>query len=1210
MTHFVFRQAFDGVEVLNAVWTVNLDREGAVINAGGHLVKRPAGASPAWESGPAAVRAAVLSINPTLDGSYLAAPQSKGEKFLRFSRGGIGKPLEGRPGWFETAGAVRPAWLIAVPGENGIDRYATVVDAAGGRILRQENLTRFQAPQPPARGLVFERESPQPNPTPGRITGPRPYVERTVQPLTGDPVASPRGWVNGTRTVGNNVIAGTNPLGESQIQDPVTAEAPDRNFSFPLQLGPGAPNPTNFREAAVTNLFYWLNRAHDRFYGLGFDEAAGNFQQDNFGRGGVGGDPMLAYSQFGIAAPQIAAIDNAFYTSNRPFEDGSRPSVNMYLANTAGERFLTDGSYDAEVMVHEYTHGVSDRLANEVYATFQGRAMGEAWSDFFGLEFTVPEGAPPDGAYVLGEYFFQDWGTGIRTRPYATDRTVNPLTFANYGRIFSRGPEEHADGEIWMSALWDARASLIAQLGEKEGRRRMALLVLDGMKLMPPAASMVDARDAILLADRVDFRGEDQSALWAAFAKRGFGVMAFSATGDSNAVTASGDRPSPQGILRFEWPSYSMGEQVRLILHDANAGGETARIQLTTSSGDVENLVLRRRGETYYGTIPMGTDGHQDRFDSYLDVLAGDYLSAYYVDYDTGGGSARLIETTVTSAAGYSFTPQTGPVQTPPTAIGRSEPLFNTATGAQFFTYVQRTLPFPFPFFGRSYRTLWIGADGYVSFDVPPNSFCNDAATVGETPIVAPLWVEMAYGAAQRNENVYYTTLPDSVMIRWAAETVATGEPINVSLVLFSDGRMLFQYGEGNNNLVNSPIFGCGTQTPFIGVSNGRGTLAQPFDDYTGVPSLDRAPTILVDPPFNPSSLPQVRIESPEPGGSYIGVLTVKGVAWDDNHAIARLDLLVDGVPRRVLPATLQRTDFCAAQRVSGCPFIGFSTVLDFASLRLAPGEHTVQIRATNTRGASVNYPEQPLRFTAAAGQSRAPEGRIETPADGATIGRSTVVRGWAYAPDLRVRSVDILLNGITYGQATYGQRRDDICGALPEGSRPPNCPNVGFTFTLNTAGRLELPNGESTLQIRVRDESERYTLLPEKPVRIVVAGAEPSAAPVGFLTSPAANATVSGTIKIWGWGWDPDGTIRTAQLLVDGAARMTLAYGEERSGQCPSLPDVKACPNIGFSGDFDTTILSNGLHQIGVRLTDDTGRSVIVPTGGGLGLNVFVNNP
>ena len=48
---------------------------------------------------------------------------------------------------------------------------------------------------------------------------------------------------------------------------------------------------------AVTNLFFWSNRYHDRLYQLGFNEAAGNFQQDNFGRGGLGNDFVRAEAQ-------------------------------------------------------------------------------------------------------------------------------------------------------------------------------------------------------------------------------------------------------------------------------------------------------------------------------------------------------------------------------------------------------------------------------------------------------------------------------------------------------------------------------------------------------------------------------------------------------------------------------------------------------------------------------------------------------------------------------------------------------------------------------------------------------------------------------------------------------------------------------------------------------------------------------------------------
>jgi hypothetical protein len=41
--------------------------------------------------------------------------------------------------------------------------------------------------------------------------------------------------------------------------------------------------------AALTQLFYTNNWLHDAFYDAGFNEAAGNAQQDDFGRGGLGG---------------------------------------------------------------------------------------------------------------------------------------------------------------------------------------------------------------------------------------------------------------------------------------------------------------------------------------------------------------------------------------------------------------------------------------------------------------------------------------------------------------------------------------------------------------------------------------------------------------------------------------------------------------------------------------------------------------------------------------------------------------------------------------------------------------------------------------------------------------------------------------------------------------------------------------------------------
>src|SRR5690606_33350814 len=141
-------------------------------------------------------------------------------------------------------------------------------------------------------------------------------------------VASPYGWhdTNGaagaeyTRTRGNNVHAYTDLDANNS---PDAGSDPDGgsslHFSFPLDLSQA---PSTYRPAAVTHLFYWNNVIHDILYQYGFDEAAGNFQVNNYGRGGLGNDDVRAEAQDG------SGTNNAnFFTP----ADGSRPRMQMYI---------------------------------------------------------------------------------------------------------------------------------------------------------------------------------------------------------------------------------------------------------------------------------------------------------------------------------------------------------------------------------------------------------------------------------------------------------------------------------------------------------------------------------------------------------------------------------------------------------------------------------------------------------------------------------------------------------------------------------------------------------------------------------------------------------------------------------------------------------------------------------------------------------------
>ncbi len=1209
ITHLVFKQQFQGIDIYNAEWTVNIDRDGQVLNAGGTLF-HAAGqteAPPSLPSAHGALRAAVRAVNPELGATFYPLEldvKNRGAK-TRFHRGGLGDDVIGTAVWYAYNGSLQPAWAFSIVDQDNIHSYELVVETNGESVMDNQPRTWFQSAPPPPRGLVYEVESPQVNPSLGVAQTALPaYRERTLQSFAGDPTASPKGWLSGNTTVGNNVIAGENREATFFLTDPKTAQAANLDFSFPLQLGTGAASPATFADAATTNLFYWVNKAHDLHYASGFDEQAGNYQQDNFGRGGSGGDPMYAYSHFGITDVVLPDLDNAFYTT-RAAQDGAQSMIAMFLSSFFSQVF-TDGSLDSGVIVHEYTHGVSTRLVRQLGGA-QGGAMGEAWSDFFGLEYTLPEGVPVDGSYAVGEYLAQSPGTGIRSRPYSTDMSINPLTYSRLGNVILR-PEVHADGEIWMEALWEARAALMRQFGEKEGRRRIRLLVIDGMKLAPPTPSMVDARDAILLADRADFKGESQSQLWAAFARRGLGALAQSTSAFTTHIRESFDTPSNTGKIGFYEDATIQGEPVRIVLADANLDQPAVKVQVTTSSGDLEDLRLKRNGTVYTGALPTGTLLETVKQDGGLSLIPGDSISVYYMDGNADGG-AKLVEATVPTKGTYSI------------AVANADFTFGTETALRFQaaarSFRRFDLPFNFPYFGRNYRSLRIYNNGLLAFELPASPTCIDAAGLSTYAAIAPLWMELrTSGTAQRNEDVYTSRPGDNaITFRWAAETsppTATGVapvPVNFAATLFDDGRIRFNYGSGNVNIAApSSNASCGDSAPVVGVASGSGYFLS-IGGYSRVSDLSSARTLLLSPPYGFSSIPAGQLESPKEGDSVQGVLSGTGVVYDSDTTVSAVYVLVDGVNAGLANLRVPRADFCATNPVNGCPNVGFTFNFDIAALKLAAGNHKLKLRAVNTRYAFFDFPETPLNIQVAAGAGRLPQGAIETPAAGTELKGTATIRGYAYLEGLRILNLDLLVDGVTYGSPRQTVRRDDICAAL---TNVPACPFAGFTFTLDTAaGAVLLPNGPHTLQLRVLDETDRFTILPDVSVAVTVNNPAP-ALPVGTLTSPVNNAKISGTIRVAGLAYDSTGQSPTVDLLVDGEVRASVPYGTARVAECAQLPDVKACPNIGFDLDFDTRVLNNGPHALGVRVRGKGGKTTVLPgPSGGLssGLNVFVQN-
>jgi large repetitive protein len=139
-----------------------------------------------------------------------------------------------------------------------------------------------------------------------------------------------------TETKGNNVDAYTDddaPDGFSAGDLRASITAPN-TFDRLYDLNAGPQTSDNQRQAAVTDIFYVTNWLHDWWYDSGFNEAAGNAQEDNYGRGGLEGDPLHAEGQDG--APD--ARDNANMDAR---SDGESPRMQMYVWDGVSSRTLT-----------------------------------------------------------------------------------------------------------------------------------------------------------------------------------------------------------------------------------------------------------------------------------------------------------------------------------------------------------------------------------------------------------------------------------------------------------------------------------------------------------------------------------------------------------------------------------------------------------------------------------------------------------------------------------------------------------------------------------------------------------------------------------------------------------------------------------------------------------------------------------------------------
>lgn len=634
VTHLRFTQRVGGLDVYGTYVKAAVGADGAVISVVENLAPaRAVGGSPiAGGEG----RALAIGLRH-VHGGALAAPgllrqDGNTSVFARtafFHR----EPTVTRVA-VPAGASLRLGYLVETWTARGNQLHHTLV-GGDGAVLGDESRTASDS------YLVFAID-------PGKS------AQQIVNGSAADPTASRNGWLfagtqRTTSIAGNNVSAYLD-VDANNAADAGGSTVTDGNFLTVFDVN-AQPGTTTNKAVATQNLFYLNNVVHDALYRHGFTEAAGNFQEDNFGLGGAGSDSVNAEVQDG------SGTDNANFSTPA---DGSNPRMQMYIWSAPGDtqvvigaavytaqnstftplppttgitgplapagdacsRFtrnalagtvaiidrgtcnfdakisnaaragalaaivvnnvdtgifamggstaskipavmvsLADGapikasaglsgtvraatpapinrdsSLDADIVAHEYGHGLTWRMIGGMSGPMSG-AIGEGMSDVLSLLFyNDPSQYSVSDDDVVGEYSAFS-PAGIRTQPYDTySLTYGDLTWT----------EVHLDGELYGAIGYRLRRNFLQDASPSLPALTTADLldhVVDGMNFTPSSPKYEDMRDGILASISGDAslstgdKARRSCLVWDAFADFGVGVGAQATVKRSGRVT-------------------------------------------------------------------------------------------------------------------------------------------------------------------------------------------------------------------------------------------------------------------------------------------------------------------------------------------------------------------------------------------------------------------------------------------------------------------------------------------------------------------------------------------------------------------------------------------------------------------------------------------------------------------------------------------------
>jgi hypothetical protein len=307
MMHLRLEQEVAGLRVHDTYVKAAFTRRGELVHVIESLAPVPAAVSLQTRIDEAkALVIALRTLYPTLRGQIPVTGREGNTSLFAKSTFFYDSPRVERVLIPLSSGTLKPGFLVETWTQHGNRLHEALIDGDGS-VLEVENRTNSDS---------------------YNIFPDHPW--NSIQTVVSGPGAgnaeSPVGWLfpitqNSVYISGNNVRTYLD-TDEDNLPDLGGSPVADGNFLSVADFSEPPSVPHN-QEVAVQNAFYLTNLIHDTLYRHGFTETAGNFQTDNFGKGGWGSDALWAEVQDGsdIENPNMAT----------PRKDGRNPRMQLVL---------------------------------------------------------------------------------------------------------------------------------------------------------------------------------------------------------------------------------------------------------------------------------------------------------------------------------------------------------------------------------------------------------------------------------------------------------------------------------------------------------------------------------------------------------------------------------------------------------------------------------------------------------------------------------------------------------------------------------------------------------------------------------------------------------------------------------------------------------------------------------------------------------------